>query len=72
MCMYARTDARAHVHARSGALQACARRALTGLAVGTNPSCRYIYMWIKYALFEELQTKDASRTRQAPPEPPRP
>jgi crooked neck len=25
---------------------------------------RYIYMWIKYALFEELNTKDVQRTRQ--------
>lgn len=25
---------------------------------------RYIYLWINYALFEELQAKDASRTRE--------
>ncbi|KAF9957820.1 NineTeen Complex (NTC) component [Modicella reniformis] len=25
---------------------------------------RYIYLWIKYALFEELETKDYERTRQ--------
>ena len=27
---------------------------------------RYIYLWINYALFEELQAEDVQRTRQVP------
>lgn len=47
-------------------IRECYERAIANVPIepGKNSWRRYIYLWINYALFEELETEDIERTRQ--------